>query len=77
MIPKNYTEWRHCIEIDCGIKLTPSFAQERIKIMEQNSGVFMSGFRKLYGDHHPEQVLNWFQTYLRETQKTMQDAKAL
>jgi hypothetical protein len=77
MIPQDYMEWRHCIKIDCGINLTPAFAQERIKIMEQNSGAFMSGFRKLYGDHHAQQVLTWFETYLQETQKTRQDAKAL
>jgi hypothetical protein len=48
MIPTNYTEWRHCIEIDCGITLTPAFAEERMLAMQQENTPLMLSFKKMY-----------------------------
>lgn len=28
-IPRNYEQWRHCITVECGIALTPTFLSER------------------------------------------------
>ena len=66
MIPQNYSEWRRCIELDCGITLTRHFAEERVKIMQQNKEPYMSGFFGLYGEAYANQLIKWYQMYLSE-----------
>ena len=66
MIPTNYTEWRHCIEIDCGITLTPAFAEERLKILQAKNEPYVIGFIKMYGQPYTNQVISWFTYFLQE-----------
>lgn len=60
MIPVNYFQWRHCIEVDCGIALLPEFIAARIDALTQ-AGDEVQRFARLYGDAHLQQVIRWFQ----------------
>lgn len=59
MIPQNYEQWKHCIENDCGIKLTPTFVQGRLKVFEDASNAETIKFQLLYGKKHLQNVVNW------------------
>ena len=36
-IPRNYDEWRHCIEHWCGITLTPDHIAMRLHALKDNN----------------------------------------
>lgn len=63
-MPNTYPEWRNCIEKDCGIKLTPDFAKERLQSLSNQSDPHTASFIKCYGKEYHEQVQNWFKQYL-------------
>lgn len=60
MKPSSYQEWRNCIELDCGIKLTPGFIQERIEALTNTADTGTQKFIQLYGLNHYNQVIAWF-----------------
>ena len=60
MIPQNYEEWRHCIVVDCGLELTPSFIEERIASLQNSKENHTQQFIRLYGQEHHQKVLGWF-----------------
>ncbi len=60
MIPQSYEEWRHCIVVECGLELTPSFIEERISSLQNNNEYHTQQFVRLYGQLHHQKVLNWF-----------------
>ena len=60
IIPHNYETWHHCITVDCKIKLTPEFIQERITSLQDDKDFRTEQFIKLYGDQHRQAVLGWF-----------------
>lgn len=59
MIPINYLQWRHCIEVDCGIALKADFIAARIAALAQH-GDEPQRFARLYGDAHLQRVIGWF-----------------
>lgn len=59
-IPQNYEEWRHCIIVECGLELTPSFIEERIASLQDNSEYYTQQFIRLYGREHHQRVMSWF-----------------
>ena len=59
-IPKNYQEWQHCIIVECGLELTPSFVEKRITSLQNTSEHYTQQFLRLYGQQHYEKVLGWF-----------------
>jgi hypothetical protein len=61
MIPKTFEEWRHCIEIDCGLKLTPEFIAERIAELSDVNHERTRQYVRLYGEAHRQRVLEWFE----------------
>ncbi len=61
VIPRTYTEWRRCIEVDCGIALTPEFVAMRIEALTRNGSEEASRFARLYGSDHLQRVIGWFQ----------------
>lgn len=65
-IPQTYTEWRHCIEVECGIPLTPAFIQARLIQLGDEQAEETLRFRRLYGDDHWRRVLSWFEQAARE-----------
>lgn len=60
MIPETYEQWRHCIEVDCGIPLTRSFIDERLQELATPSDFRTQQFIRLYGGAHRDRVLGWF-----------------
>jgi len=60
LIPQTYEEWRHCITVDCGLKLTPSFIEQRISALQNNNEHYTQQFVRKYGQQHHQRVLSWF-----------------
>ena len=59
-IPRNYDHWRHCIEHWCGVPLTRTFAEERIRALEDPGNEHTRRFVECYGEAHHRAVLDWF-----------------
>ena len=57
MIPNDYTEWKSCIERDCGIQLTTAFAKERIQALTDRKNPYTESFIKCYGMPYYQQVM--------------------
>jgi len=47
-ISTNYHEWRHCIEVKCGITLSANIIQQRIKALSDLNNPASKEFAKLY-----------------------------
>lgn len=60
IIPETFAEWRHCIEVECGIALDSGFIRERVAALENAGGDEARRFAALYGDAHRERVAGWF-----------------
>lgn len=60
VIPRNFAEWRRCIEVDCGIALTPEFVAMRIEALTRNGSEEAGRFASLYGNDHLQRVIGWF-----------------
>jgi hypothetical protein len=65
-IPQTYEQWRHCITVECGIPLTPSFIERRLATWRDAQGEETARFRQLYGDAHWRAVIGWFERAERE-----------
>lgn len=62
MIPKNFQEWRDCIENKCKIQLSSQFIDERIMVYSNENNPETLKFKGLYGSTHLQNVLNWLET---------------
>ena len=60
IIPGSYAEWQHCIEVDCGIALTPEFVASRIEALTRAGSEEPRRFAALYGNEHLQRVIGWF-----------------
>ncbi|MFE8646267.1 hypothetical protein ACFX58_14375 [Sphingomonas sp. NCPPB 2930] len=60
MIPADFAQWRHCIEVECGIPLTQAFVAERLAVWQDTRSEETVRFRRLYGDAHWQRVIGWF-----------------
>lgn len=60
LIPETYEQWKHCITVLCGIKLTKKYLEKRIAIFTDKSNYETRKFIQLYGEKHTNQVLDWF-----------------
>lgn len=67
-IPRTFDAWRHCIEHDCGIPLTPAFIEARLSILQDPSNAERQRFATLYGAAHLEHIITWFSAALAQTQ---------
>ena len=61
MIPATYQQWRHCIEVQCGIKLTPDFIQQRLSALRDHGDYQSQRFLEMWGETHFHQVIAWFE----------------
>lgn len=61
LFPTDYTSWRYCIEVKCGMTFTPDFLQKRIAVLDDPNNEETRRFAKLYGEPYRAQVLEWFQ----------------
>ncbi|MEO1257246.1 MAG: hypothetical protein AAFZ15_00555 [Bacteroidota bacterium] len=66
MIPQSFDEWKKCITVDCGIKLTSDFTKKRVAILSNLSHPDTKQFVKLYGEQHRNNVVHW----LKRAQQT-------
>ena len=60
-LPKDFAEWRNCIEVLCRTPLTESFVGKRITELGSLDNKLDQKFVELYGEEHREQVLQWYQ----------------
>jgi len=61
VIPQSYAQWRHCIEVDCGIPIEPAFVQARLSVLRDPAHDETRRFASLYGQAHARSVLAWFE----------------
>ncbi|MGD2119688.1 MAG: hypothetical protein PVG66_15125 [Chromatiales bacterium] len=61
VFPGDYASWRYCIEVKCGLALTPEYIQARIVALSETGNEETQRFTRLYGDAYRQQVLAWFQ----------------
>ncbi|MCC5793274.1 MAG: hypothetical protein JJT85_00885 [Chromatiales bacterium] len=61
MIPATFSEWKHCIEVECRLDLTKDYVASRLAILRQAESEETRRFRKLYGDAHWHKVVSWFE----------------
>ena len=60
MLLSSYTEWKHCIEVKCGIKLTDVFIKERLCELQNGTHPKTMEFIQLYGINYRDKILGWF-----------------
>ena len=60
LIPTGYASWRYCIEVKCGIALTPEYVEERIGVLADPGKEETKRFARTYGRAHLDKVLGWF-----------------
>ena len=60
VIPQTYQQWRHCIEVECGLALTGEFIDARIQELARLDHFRTQQFVRLYGESHRARVLDWF-----------------
>ena len=61
VIPQTYAQWRHCIEVECGIAMTLPFIDERLKVWRDAGHDDTRRFAQLYGKDHCLRVQQWFE----------------
>ncbi len=66
IIPNNFQQWKHCITVECGLTLTASFIEQRIRALQTDSDHHTKQFTRLYGEQYRQQVIYWFQQAQRE-----------
>ncbi len=60
MIPQDFESWKDCIERQCRIPLTATFARERLKVYSNRELAETREFIRLYGEAHYLRVVDWF-----------------
>ncbi|MBC3466860.1 hypothetical protein [Pseudomonas sp. RW10S2] len=74
-IPQDYEQWRHCITVECGIALTPAFVRGRLSVWRLSEQEETRRFRRLYGDAHWRQIVDWFERAEREWDEDPRDGQ--
>ena len=59
MLPQTFQDWKNCITKDCKINLTKEFAQERLKVYQNNKNSETLKFVSLYGREHLKNIIEW------------------
>lgn len=65
MIPKDFMEWKACIEVKCGIPLTPTFVKQRLLELGDYQNQHTKEFIRVYGNTYHQQVIKWFEESLQ------------
>jgi hypothetical protein len=60
-VPETYAAWRHCIEVDCSIALTPTFVTARLAARGDERDPHTRRFVAHWGDAHRRRVLGWLE----------------
>jgi hypothetical protein len=67
LLPTTYAGWRQCIEVDCGLLITPDFLSARIAALQDPRDHMTRRFLELWGEAHHRQVLEWFRQAQSQT----------
>jgi len=65
-IPRNFEEWKICIEKKCGNPLTLEFAEKRLSIYRDENLPETQRFMKLYGEVHLFSIREWLSKIIKE-----------
>ncbi len=60
-IPGDYFSWKSMITRQCGESLTPSFIDERLKVLKNAKDPFTRKFEEIYGKSYLSAVISWFE----------------
>jgi len=66
IIPDSYEAWRHCIEVECRLRLSAEYIRERIAALENPHDFHTQQFVRCWGEGQRAQVLAWFRQAGRE-----------
>ena len=59
-VPNSYAQWRHYIEVRCGIRLTPSYISKRLSELQDDNHVRTREFARFYGAEQLQSTITWF-----------------
>ena len=68
MALNTYQDWRECIEVHCGIPLTPGFIGERLAELRDLGNPKTREFQRLYGEQHLERTIGWFEQAAKDVE---------
>lgn len=60
IVPDSYEAWRHCIEVDCALRLDAAYIQQRIDALEDSRDFHTQQFVRSWGEAHRQCVVAWF-----------------
>lgn len=60
IVPRHYADWRHCIEVDCGLWLDSAFIQLRLVALQNSDDPHTQQFVRRWGESHRQRVIAWF-----------------
>jgi len=72
MIPKNFEDWKWCIEKQCDIPLTVEFAKQRLVVYEDLSNAETQRFVSNYGIEHLENIKKWMRIVMNSVEKKIE-----
>jgi hypothetical protein len=61
LLPDTYAAWRRCIEVDCGLELTPDFIRTRLDSLSCDRDPHTRRFVAQWGEEHRKRVLGWLE----------------
>ena len=71
IIPETHAEWRHCIEVDCGIALRPDYIAARLSVLRETKSQEVQRFSSLYGREHWLHTVGWFEQAQRDATRSV------
>lgn len=60
IIPETYEQWRYCIEVLGENRLTNSYLDQRLSILENKNHEECRRFASIYGEEHLQRTVDWF-----------------
>lgn len=60
IVPDSYAAWRHCIEVDCGLRLDADYIRQRIAALEDVRDFHTQQFVRRWGEPHRQRIVGWF-----------------
>lgn len=70
LIPSNYSEWKYCITVECGIPLTSGYIEQRLVELKNMKSTYTQRFINIYGEQYLENVIAWFKQAKKELNDT-------
>lgn len=68
IVPESYAAWRHCIEVDCGLRLDIDYVNQRIAALANAADFQTQQFVRCWGEAHRQRVIGWFRRARDEAQ---------